>query len=273
MCFFVALIFNNYYNEYGDDMKALITGASSGIGRDIARVLSSKGYDLILVARRVERLEELKKELNTNVEIIPLDLATTFNCMKLYNQVKDKDIDILINNAGFGLAGEFVDSSLDREMDMIDLNIKAVHTLTKEFLNDFKNKNKGYILNVASSAGLMPGGPLMSTYYATKSYVVSLTLGIYEELRRNKSSVYIGALCPGPVNTEFNKVANVEFSVPGIPSEEVASYAIKKMFKRKTIIIPGIGMKLAYYMGNLVTNKFKLKITYKIQKKKIDKGN
>lgn len=253
-------------------MKALVTGASSGIGRDIARVLSSKGYDLILVARRIDRLEELKSDLKTNVEIISLDLATTFNCMKLYNQVKDEDIDILINNAGFGLAGDFDETNIDKELDMVDLNIKALHILTKQFLIDFKKKNKGYILNVASSAALMPGGPLMATYYATKSYVLSLTLGIYEELRRNKSNVYIGALCPGPVNTEFNQVAKVEFSVPGLPSEEVARYAVNKMFKRKTIIIPGIGMKFINFIGNFATKKLKLKFTYKIQKKKIDKS-
>ena len=252
-------------------MKALVTGASSGIGRDIARYLSSKGYDLILVARRVDRLEELKKELNTKVEIISLDLSSTFNSMKLYNEVKDENIDILINNAGFGIAGEFVDTSLDKEMDMIDLNIKTVHTLTKCFLKDFVEKNKGYILNVASSAGLMPGGPLMSTYYASKSYVLSLTLGIYEELRRMGSKVYIGALCPGPVDTEFNKVAKVEFAVKSLPSEVVAKYAIDKMFKRKTIIIPGTGMKVASFFSNFAPRKLKLKFTYNIQKKKLEK--
>lgn len=131
-------------------MKVLITGASSGIGRDIARELANKGYDLILVARRKTRLESLKKELPTNVEIIISDLSSTFNCMKLYESVKDKNIDIVINNAGFGLAGDFTETSLDKELDMIDLNIKAVHVLTKCFLKDFKEKNKGYILNVAS---------------------------------------------------------------------------------------------------------------------------
>ena len=119
-------------------MYALITGASSGMGADMARELSSRGYDLILVARRKTRLEKLKKELTTNVEIITSDLSSTFNCAKLYEEVKDKDIEIVINNAGFGLAGEFTDTKLEKEMDMIDLNIKAVHTLTKLFLKDFR---------------------------------------------------------------------------------------------------------------------------------------
>ncbi len=249
-------------------MKALITGASSGIGADIAVELSNLGYDLILVARRKTRLEELKRKLKTKVEIIPMDLGSTFNCMKLYEQVKTEPIDILINNAGFGLAGEFAETSLDKELDMIDLNIKAVHTLTKCFLKDFRERNKGYILNVASSASFQPG-PLMATYYSTKSYVYFLTMAIYEELRRENSSVYIGCLCPGPVDTEFNKVAKVSFKLPSLSSEFVAHYAIKKMFKRKLVIIPGIKMKFVYFLGLLSPRKLKLKITYNIQHRKI----
>lgn len=249
-------------------MKALITGASSGIGRDIARELSSRGFDLILVARRKTRLESLKKELPTNVEIIVSDLSSTFNCMKLYDSIKEQDIDVVINNAGFGLAGEFNDTKLDKELDMIDLNIKAVHTLTKCFLNDFVKKDKGYILNVASSAAFQPG-PLMATYYATKVYVLNLTTALYEELRQSKSNVYVGCLCPGPVDTEFDKVAKVEFKLKSLSSEYVAKYAVEKMFKKKLIIIPGVQMKFVYYISKLAPRKLKLKITYHIQKRKL----
>lgn len=248
-------------------MKALITGASSGIGADMARILSDRGYDLILVARDKKKMEILKKELNTNVKIISLDLASTFNCMKLYNKVKKEDIDILINNAGFGMFGEFVNSSLEKETDMIDVNIKAVHSLTKVFLQDFKKKNKGYILNVASSAAFCPG-PLMATYYATKAYVLHLTEAVYEELRHDKSKVYIGCLCPGPVNTNFNNVANVSFSVKALESYDVANYAIKNMFKRKLIIIPGFLMKMNYVFNRFLPIKLLLKIVYKIQRSK-----
>ena len=247
-------------------MKALVTGASSGIGREMAKILSDMGYDLILVARRKKKLEELKKQLTTKVTIINLDISSTYNCMKLYDKVKKEDIDIVINNAGFGLFGEFTETSLDKELDMIDTNIKAVHTLTKLFLKDFKEKDSGYILNVASSAAFL-SGPLMSTYYATKGYVLKLTEAIYEELRREDSNVYIGALCPGPVDTEFNDVANVKFSIQSLNSHDVAEYAINQMFKRKLIIIPGWKMKFIIF-SRLFPRKLLLRINYNIQKKK-----
>lgn len=249
-------------------MRALITGASSGLGADIARILYKKGYELILAARRLDRLEALKAELGENVKIIATDISGEDRAKALYETVKDEDIDILINNAGFGLFGEFENSDLYREMQMIDLNIKSVHTLTKLFLKDFKEKGSGYILNVASSAGLMPGGPLMSTYYASKSYVTSLTLAISEELRREKSKVYIGALCPGPFDTEFNAVAGVRFSIKGLKSRDVAKYAIKKMFKGKTLIIPGITIKLANFAKRLLPVSIMLRSAYNIQHKK-----
>ena len=255
------------YNIIGDDMLALITGASSGIGADMARILSSRGYDLILVARRKDKLERLKKELNTKVEIIPMDISSTFNCMKLYNKVKKEDIDIVINNAGFGAFGEFSETNLDRELDMIDLNIKSLHTLTKQFLKDFVAKNKGYILNVASSAAFLPG-PLMATYYGSKAYVLHFTEFIAEELRKKGSNVYIGALCPGPVNTEFNSVAGVKFGMKSLESYDVAEYAIKKMFSRKVVIIPGTTVKLGVFCTRFIPRNIQARISYMIQKKK-----
>lgn len=255
-------------DRIGDHMKALITGASSGMGRDMARILSLKGYDLILVARSKEKLEQLKEELTTNVEIYPLDLSSTFHCNKLYNKLKKEDIEIVINNAGFGLFGEFHKTSLEKELDMIDLNIKATHTLTKLFLKDFIKKDCGYILNVASSAGLMKGGPLMATYYATKSYLVAMTNAIYEELRKMGSNVYIGSFCPGPVHTNFNQVAGVRFELKGLESYDAASYAISKMFQRKMMIVPGFSMKMGVFLSRFLSTKQLLKITYHIQHKK-----
>lgn len=251
-------------------MLALITGASSGMGRDMAKVLALKGYDLILVARRKERLEELKKELKVNVTIIDLDLSNIDNCYKLYEKVKSKDIDILINNAGFGLFGIFTETDLDTELKMIDLNIKAYHILTKLFLQDFVKKDKGYILNVCSSAGFM-AGPRLSTYYATKNYVTKLTMAIHEEIKRMHSNVHISALCPGPVATEFNEVAHGTFSIREANSYQVAEYAINKLFKHKMIIVPTVLMKLTLFFNRFAPHSLTLYIAYNIQMRK-EKG-
>lgn len=248
-------------------MKALITGASSGIGRDMAHYLSNLGYDLILVATNKDRLEAVKEKCKTNVEVITCDLRKEKEIHDLYEKTKKANIDILINNAGFGLFGEFYETDLNRELEMIDVNIKAVHILTKLFLNDFIKRDSGYILNVASSAGFM-AGPKLSTYYATKNYVLKLTEAIYEELKKNKSHVNISALCPGPVNTNFNDIAGGSFSVKGLSSEYVAKYGIDKMFKGKLIIIPGFNMKLAIFGTRFLSIKTLLKITYKIQDEK-----
>jgi len=249
-------------------MKALITGASSGVGRDFARILNNMGCDLILVARRKNKLEQLSKELKGDIRIIDMDISSTYNCMQLHSMVKNEKIDILINNAGFGLLGKFSDTKLDTELDMIDLNIKAVHTLTKLFLKDFKKRNSGYILNVASIASFLPG-PLMSTYYATKSYIFNLTMGIYEELKQENSNVYIGCLCPGPVDTEFNKVAKIRNSLRFLNSYDVAFYGIKKMFHKKLIIVPGNINKIGINLSKILPIKLKTKISYKIQYSKI----
>lgn len=248
-------------------MLALITGASSGMGRDMARVLSKKGYDLILVARRRERLLELKKELETDVTVIAMDLSVVENNYKLYEKVRNKKIDVLINNAGFGLFGEFVKTDLDTELKMIDLNIKAYHILTKLFLQDFVKRDKGYILNVCSSAGFM-AGPRLSTYYATKNYVTKLTMAINEELRVGKSHVIVCALCPGPVATEFNEVANGTFAIRESSSYEVAKYAIDKLFVGKMIIVPTLLMKVTLFLNRFAPYRLSLYIAYKIQMRK-----
>ena len=248
-------------------MKALITGASSGIGLDFAKYLSNLGYDIILVARRKDRLESLKKELKTNVKIISMDLSFEDNCIELYKQISNEKIDILINNAGFGDFGEFYKSDLEKELNMINVNIKAVHILTKLFLGDMIKNDKGYILNVASAASFSPG-PLMATYYSTKSYVLRLTESINAELCHNKSNVKISVLCPGPVETEFNDVANVSFSIKPLKSDYVAKYSIDKMFKGKLIIMPGMLMKFMRLFSKILAGKLLAKIVYNNQVRK-----
>lgn len=249
-------------------MKALITGASSGIGKNMAYVLANKGIDLILVARNKEGMLKIKENVKVNVLVIELDLLKEKNVFKLYEMCKDENIDILINNAGFGLFGIFNETDLTRELEMIDLNIKAYHILTKLFLKDFVEKDKGYILNVASSAGFM-AGPRLSTYYATKNYVLKLTMAINEELRQSGSNVVVSALCPGPVNTNFNKVAMGEFSIKEASPKYVAEYAIDKMFKKKMIIVPTLRIKLGIFLLRLIPYRLQLIYCYHIQGKKL----
>lgn len=248
-------------------MKALVTGASSGIGRDIARYLSGLGYDIIAVARDGKVLNQLKEDLSTKVETISMDLADADACKQLYEFVKKQKIDILVNNAGFGDFGEFINTDLDKELNMIDVNIKAVHILTKLFLQDMVKRDTGYILNVASIAGFMPG-PLMATYYSTKSYIVRLTQGLYTELKKKKSKVSISVLCPGPVNTNFNKVANVHFNLKGQSSQYVAKYAIDKMLKGKLMILPGVKIKIARLLAKISPEKIVARVCMKVQEKK-----
>lgn len=253
-------------------MKALITGASSGIGRDIARNLAKRGYDLVLVARDLQRLESLKNEIlkdnNIEIEIIAMDLSIAENCKVLHKSVSN--VDMLINNAGFGDCGNFSETDLYKELKMIETNIIAYHILMKLYLVDMKAKNSGIILNVASIAGFMPG-PLMATYYATKAYIVKISEAVREELKKEKSNVQISILCPGPVNTNFNKVANVKFQMRSLKSSKVADYTIQKLLKRKFYIVPGIDVKLAIFFSRFLPSKWIAKVTYRVQKKKLEK--
>lgn len=247
-------------------MRALITGASSGIGEALAKVLKENGYSLVLVGRNEERLNNIKNQLGDNVEIISLDLSLKENAISLYNQYKD--IDLLINNAGFGDCAYFNDSDLNKDINMIETNIVALHILTKLYLREMIDKNKGYILNVASIAGFLPG-PLMSTYYATKNYVVRLSEGIKEELKHLKSKVKISVLCPGPVNTNFSNTANVKFSLKGVSKECVANYTWKCLKKQKFYILPTFKIKMCRFLAKVAPTCLTSKIVFKLQKSKI----
>lgn len=248
---------------------AVITGASSGIGVEFAKRLAKEGYPLVLIARRKERLEKLAESLQTECVVMTADVSDMKECERLAQELSTKDIEIFINNAGFGCCGETLNIDNQTELNMIDVNVKAVHLLTKLMLKDMVAKNKGYILNVASSAGLLPAGPYMAAYYATKAYVASLSRGIAEELHRNNSDVYVGCLCPGPVDTEFNKVANVEFALKGISAHFCANYAITQMFKKKVTIVPAFYMKAAVVLARWIPVKWYVKIAAKQQRKKI----
>lgn len=277
-------------------MWALVTGASSGIGRDMARYLYSLGYDLVLVARNEDKMLDLKHELegtmhkhrisanrenknNSNennadkkkkkqkIVIIDADLSKVEECVQLHENTKQYKIDLLVNNAGFGTFGEFTETDLQTEVDLINTNITAVHILTKLFLKDMERRNRGHILNVASIAGMEPG-PLMAAYYASKSYVIKLSRAINKELKKKKSNVKISILCPGPVDTNFNNVANVVFKAPSMPSEKVAKYGIDKALKGKLIIIPGILNKSVRIFSKILPDAILESVSYQIQRRK-----
>lgn len=249
-------------------MYAVITGASSGIGLECTRLLASKGYDLILVARRAERLMQVQKKLTENygvhVIVMPYDLSDPRNCKELYERCRSFPVEVVVNNAGFGKVGEFTDTDLDQEMKMIDTNVKALHILTKLFAQGMK---EGYILNVASIAAFQPV-PLMATYAATKSYVLSLTKAVNYEMRRQKKKVHVCALCPGPVDTEFDQVAEVKYSLKHISALDCAKAGIRGMFQKRMVIFPMESTKLLSMLTKLSPDWLTLTIEYQLQNEK-----
>lgn len=247
-------------------MYALITGASSGIGRVLAYELAKQNYHLILVARRMDRLEKIKNDLKNNkLDIIleQVDLSLPENCDALFDRVKKYDISLFINNAGYGNLGDFIKTDLSTELQMIDLNIKALHILTKRYLQHYK---QGRIINIASMAGLI-STPTHATYSATKSYVYYFSRAVNYELKRQHSKVKILTVMPGPVNTEFNEVAKANIR-SGMSVERCVKIIIRGIKKDKSLIIPGLSMKLAFLFMRFFPTRILSKISYKIQNSK-----
>ena len=259
----------------------LITGASSGIGYELARVYAENGHNLVVVARRREKLEDLKKEIEKNISdkvmvtVIKKDLAKKNAPRELFDEIKKKKIyvDILINNAGFGMYGKFSEltqEEMEKNSNLIDLNIKALVELTKLYLDEFVKKDRGQILNVASTAAFLPG-PLMANYYASKSYVLSFTEALREEMK--KTGIKICTLCPGPTLTEFEKSSNADkkglfSSLKLMTAEKVARKAYKDFEKGENIIIPGILNKILVYAIKILPGKLLTFISMKIQETK-----
>jgi short-subunit dehydrogenase len=232
----------------------------------MAQILCDMGFTVYGIARREERLKEIKEKYDSFIPV-EMDLSIEENIYKLYKNLENEDIDIFINNAGFGVFGSFVNTDINKELDMININIRSLHILTKLFSQKFLKQGYGKILNVASSAGFM-AGPLLSSYYASKAYVLRLSEAVDEELRRQNKNVTVSVLCPGPVRTEFDEIAGVSFALSGLESSYVALYAIRKMLKGKRVIIPGFSMKLLVFFSRFVPGRLLTKITYNIQRKK-----
>ena len=250
-----------------------ITGASSGIGREFARRYAAMGCRLILTARRADRLQALAEELHTahgtECRIETADLSRAEECSRLCEVLADEHIDIFINNAGFGVCGSILETEEAREEEMIQVNVAAMARLFRAVVRKMNAQGGGTILNVASSAGLLPGGPYMAGYYDSKAYVVSLTRGVAEELREMHSPVYVCALCPGPVDTEFNERADVVFALRGISPELCVEEAMRGMLRHKTIIVPSALMRAATTAQRFMPMAILMPIMAHQQKKKL----
>lgn len=248
--------------------RALVTGASGGIGKEISLILAREGYDLIIVARREDELNALKdiivSQYHREVEVIACDLIDPSSL-----ELMPKDVDILVNNAGFGDLGLFVESDHDKQVRMIELNVRTLTSLTHRMLPAMVARGSGRILNVASVASFEPG-PLMSVYYATKSYVLSFSEAIYEELRG--TGVTVTALCPGPTNTGFAKAANADGTnlfkeAAGADVKKVAEYGCRCMMKGKPIAICGTLFKLSIFSIRFLPRSAVRKIVHWLQSK------
>jgi uncharacterized protein len=231
---------------------ALVTGGSGGIGIEIAKVLARNGFDLVLVARKRDTLEaaagQIEGKFAVRVQVFAADLRRPDAPQAIFDFLHNENIpiEVLVNNAGFGLGGEFADTKLQRELEMIQVNIAALTHLTKLFLPAMIKRKSGRVLNVASTAAFQPG-PLMAVYYATKAYVLSFSQALAEELRN--SGVTVTVLCPGPTRTEFAATADVGtsrlFTAFGIAdAADVAEFGVAAMMHGRRIAIPGIKNKI-----------------------------
>lgn len=251
---------------------ALITGASSGIGRELAKIHAAKGNDLVIIARRTDELNSLKKELeekfSVNVEVCPIDLTQKDAAIEIFQFVTKKkiQIDFLFNNAGLGGYGKFHERILMKEREMIQLNISALVDLTHLFLPGMIERKKGKILNTASTAGFLPG-PLQTVYYATKAFVVSFSQGVAHEVRND--GITVTALCPGPVKTGFEKEAGMAGSglfEKAASAELTASKGYKAMEKGKLVIITDGRLKFLFnWIMPFVPRKFILQMVENAQ--------
>ncbi|HWL41067.1 MAG TPA: SDR family oxidoreductase [Gemmatimonadaceae bacterium] len=231
---------------------ALVTGGSGGIGLEIAKVLARKGFDLVLVARKRDTLEaaagQLEGKFDIKAHVFAADLRRPDAPEQIFDFLHNDNlpIEVLVNNAGFGVGGEFSETELQRELEMIQVNIAALTHLTKLFLPPMMKRRSGRVLNVASTAAFQPG-PLMAVYYATKSYVLSFSQALAEELRN--TGITVTALCPGPTQTDFAEAAQMTnsrlFTTFGVAdADDVAQYGVHAMLKGKRVAIPGIRNKM-----------------------------
>ncbi|MBO4390645.1 MAG: SDR family oxidoreductase [Lachnospiraceae bacterium] len=255
---------------------ALVTGASSGFGLEFARLLARDGYDLVLVARNKEKLVRLKKRIEhyfkVKVYVLAQDLSEedAVNKVREFTEKEGLEIEILINNAGFGDYGPFALSDYQKQTEMIDLNVRALTQLTHAYLMSMITRGSGRILNVASIASFEPG-PMMSVYYATKAYVLSFSQAISRELKG--TGVTCTALCPGPTDTGFAKLAEIPDSRMSeafrmYKPRDVAREGYRGMMKGKTVVVPGAALKATATAAKVLPSKLVTEVVYHTQQSK-----
>jgi uncharacterized protein len=245
------------------NQNVLITGASSGIGYELAKVFAKNHYNLIIVARHTETMQELKtKYPKVEIQIIKQDLSDDDAGSIIFEKLKDTQVDILVNNAGFGDTGEFQDLKLKKQLNMIDLNVRALTELTHLFGAKMVKNKSGKILNVASVVAFMPG-PGMATYFATKAFVLSFSQALSQEW--GKYGVQVMALCPGVTKSGFQDAANQNdkrmTKANNIPtSKEVAEYGYEQLMNNKSIAVHGIQNKIFAFLPKILPRKLYLMI-------------
>jgi hypothetical protein len=256
---------------------AVVTGASTGIGRELARLCGNAGYDLVLISRHRTQLEALAAELRgigkICVQVIAKDLSDENAPAELYAELSDirDHVEILINNAGFGLVGEFAELDSEAQMEMLRLNVGALTHLSRLFVRGMIARRKGYILNVASTAAFQPG-PLMAVYYATKAYVVSLSSALHNELKDR--GVIVTALCPGPTDTEFKKRAGAEsvslFKGPNVMSARaVAEIGLQALMKGRPLVVAGRLNAAMAFLTRFAPRQFAASMARKVQERQV----
>lgn len=254
----------------------LITGCTSGIGKSLAYVFARNNHHLILVSRNINKLNELKEELlsnfNVDIKVLSIDLSETDSALKIYDYTVNNNlnVEIIINNAGSGIYGEFLDNDLNKVHNMLNLNINTLVDMCHYYGNYFKNKKEGTIINIASTGAFVPG-PYMAGYYASKAFVLSLSEALSMELK--KYNINVCCVCPGPTKTEFfDKSCEGKYdllkNVKAMNSDEVARIIYKSFLKKKVVTIPGFKNKLGVFGIRFISRRLTRKILYNIQSKR-----
>ena len=252
---------------------ALVTGSSSGIGRAIARSLGARGYDLVLVARRLDRLQELAAELastcSVKVDVVAADLGAVGGTDQVIRALQGVDVDVVVNNAGAGWIGLFADAPAERQTEIVDVNCRAVIALTRAFLPGMLSRRRGHIVQIASVGGFMPG-PRTSTYYASKAFVVSHSEALRHELLG--TGVAVTLVCPGPVATEFQRSSGVSGTLGGavaMSDVDVAEATVNAMLQRRFLVVPGAPNLLLVALSRVLPRRLTAALVDRLQKKRL----